>query len=50
MCNHNLGGSGVSIPIPRSYQGIRQELLKGVESGEYLLGTLIEPKLFKKMS
>ena len=48
-CFALLGGSGISIPIPRDYCALRDEMLKGVESGKYVLGDLIHPKSFEKL-
>lgn len=44
-----LGSSGVSVPIPRSYRKIKNDLVKEVEKGVYLLGDLIEPKTYQKL-
>ena len=37
------------MPAPRSYQKIKEEMLKKVESGEYLLGELVAPKEMTKL-
>ena len=44
----DVGGSGVAIPMPRSYTKIKNEITKGIKRGEYLLGIAIEPKSFTK--
>ena len=43
-----LGGLGISIPIPRSYKKIRDEMREGVNNGKYEFGVLVEPKIYKK--
>ena len=34
--------------MPRPYTKLREELIDGIKSGQYLIGTLIEPKRFTK--
>ena len=51
-CNYQtyiLGGTGVSIPSPRCYSKLHEELLKCIEEGKYVLGELIEPKTYTKV-
>ena len=45
----NTGGSGVSVPSPRGYKKLRDDLNKAVDEGKYLLGELIAPKEIKKI-
>lgn len=42
------GGSGISIPMPRPYSKIREDMLQNVRDGKNNLGQLIESKSFKK--
>ena len=35
--------------MPRTYEKIKTDLLQKVQSGEYVLGTLIEPRTYKKV-
>ena len=48
-CLTLLGGSGISIPKPRTYEDIKKEINRKVESGEYMLGELVVPKKYKRL-
>ena len=37
---------GVSLPMPRPYKYLKEELLKKIKRGEILIGELIEPKCY----
>ena len=40
--------SSISVPTPPCYKKVREELIRLVEEGAYLLGELIEPKTFRR--
>lgn len=48
--NFFSGDSGVSVPEPRPYDQIKQEVQKQVENGKYLLGNLVEKKEYTKFT
>lgn len=43
-----IGGTGISVPIPRSSQMLHEDMLCGIETGVYQLGEVIEPKTYRK--
>nr|XP_047127239.1 uncharacterized protein LOC124808276 isoform X1 [Hydra vulgaris] len=47
---NKLSGSGISVPIPRSFKNIKEDLNQNITSGKYILGTLIEPKKYSSIS
>nr|XP_047131932.1 uncharacterized protein LOC124810996 [Hydra vulgaris] len=47
---NKLSGSGISVPIPRSFKKIKEDLNQNITSGKYILGTLIEPKIYSSIS
>ena len=40
--------SGISHPAPRPYRHLQKDMIDKVNSKEYLLGELVEPKSFEK--
>ena len=40
----------VSIPKPRTYEALRNDMKEGVKSGKYKICDLTEPKVFKKIT
>ncbi|XP_065681593.1 uncharacterized protein LOC136095227 [Hydra vulgaris] len=47
---NKLSGSGISVPIPRSFKKIKEDLNQNITCGKYILGTLIEPKIYSSIS
>ena len=43
-----LGGTGISVPQQRTYSKIKEEMAGLVDNGTFLLGELVEGKVFTK--
>ena len=47
--NKSFGGE-ITTPVPRTSQALRDTLRQKITNGEYLLGEIISPKCYKKLS